>query len=441
MTDLPSALTRRCVLTGLAAGVVSPILSPHAVAQARPKLALRAKPGVGSLRPRQKDTPVWSLAQVPDAPPPFRRGDEAEVTFSNDLPVPAILNWHGVDGVPAIEPLTARAPLASGANDTFILPLRHAGTMLCDLRLLGDKQVLPSPARAFVVQESGAVVVDRDEVLLLEDWRLRPDGTAVAPGNDAKDTLTLYTANNAASMDISIRANERLRLRIINGCQRSVIALQIDGHPVWVMAIDSQPSEPFLARGGQLILAPGTRIDAFIDGTRAPGSTSQIQLQDGKDIHPIARLIYTGEAPVRVKPLPAPSALPSNGLPSQLDLKNALRIDLALNASIGPTDWSAPNNFTTSFAPAFRAKRGRTVVLALTNRAEIPTVFHLHGHHFRLLDRLDDGWKPFWLDTLLIDPQQMQRVAFAAEHAGHWLMEAVATDWAAPRLVRWYSVD
>ena len=81
------------------------------------------------------------------------------------------------------------------------------------------------------------------------------------------------------------------------------------------------------------------------------------------------------------------------------------------------------------------------MVLALTNRAPIATVFHLHGHHFRLLDRLDDGWKPFWLDTLAIEPGQTQRIAFLAEYAGRYLIELVATDWAAPRLLRWYSVE
>jgi FtsP/CotA-like multicopper oxidase with cupredoxin domain len=80
-------------------------------------------------------------------------------------------------------------------------------------------------------------------------------------------------------------------------------------------------------------------------------------------------------------------------------------------------------------------------VLALANRGAVPTVFHLHGHHFRLLDRLDDGWKPFWLDTLAIEPGQTQRIAFAAEHAGRWLIESFATDWAAPRLVRWYAIE
>jgi len=80
-------------------------------------------------------------------------------------------------------------------------------------------------------------------------------------------------------------------------------------------------------------------------------------------------------------------------------------------------------------------------VLSLTNRAQTTSVFHLHGHHFRHLDRLDDGWKPFWLDTIAIDAGQTLRIAFAAEYAGRWLLEAVEADWKAPRLIRWFSVD
>jgi FtsP/CotA-like multicopper oxidase with cupredoxin domain len=81
------------------------------------------------------------------------------------------------------------------------------------------------------------------------------------------------------------------------------------------------------------------------------------------------------------------------------------------------------------------------VVVALTNRGSIATVFHLHGHHFRLLDRLDDGWKPYWLDTLALEPGETQRIVFLAEYAGRYLLESTATDWAAPRLVRWYAVE
>jgi FtsP/CotA-like multicopper oxidase with cupredoxin domain len=438
MTKHVLPLTRRRLLAGLSATVLGPAMPSVAAAQGRTTLMLQAKASAAALRLGQPDTPTWSLL-TPETGMPFKRGDQLEVMLENDLPVPVVLNWRGIDGAPAAEPLTARSPLASGAKDTLTLPLRHAGTFLWDLRLLGDGQARPLPARALIVGESEKIGVDRDEVILIEDWRLCPDGTAIASGTDPKDTTPLFTVNGRASRDIATHARERLRLRFINACQRNVIAIKIEDHDARVMAIDSQPCEPFLARNGQLVLAPGTRVDAYVDAIRPSGSTSSILLHDGTEPRPIARLVYSSNGPIRDAPLPPAAPLPSNGLPAQLDLKNALRIDLTLGGA--KTVWVTPATFAPASAPAFRTKPGRTVVLALANRAEIPTVFHLHGHHFRLLDRLDDGWKPFWLDTLAIEAGQTQRIAFAAEYPGRWLIESMATDWAAPRLVRWYSVE
>jgi FtsP/CotA-like multicopper oxidase with cupredoxin domain len=429
-------LNRRALMSGLGALVLSPTSPLITKAQGRPTLALQAKADSLALRRGGPDTPVWSLGS-PDLR--FKRGDSVEVAFGSELPVPAILNWRGLDGIPAAEPLTVRPPIAAGAKETFELPLRHAGTLLFDLSLLSDGQRRPSRARALVVRENEAVAVDRDEVVLIEDWRLRPDGTAIAPGVDAKDTSTVYTVNGLTSLDMTVRSNERLRLRFINGRQRSAIAIKLENMEVRVMALDGQPAEPFQARNGALVLAPGGRVDAFVDATAPAGSTSAILLHDGKEARPIGRLVISSEPPIRPAPLPPAPPLPSNGLPAQFDLKNAQRFDLALGGP--PTDWVKPVNFAASAPPVFRARTGRTVVLALINRDPIASVFHLHGHHFRLLDRLDDGWKPFWLDTLAIEPGQTQRVAFAAEYAGRFLIESVATDWAAPRLVRWYSVE
>jgi FtsP/CotA-like multicopper oxidase with cupredoxin domain len=440
MADRLLRLNRRELMAGLGVAALGPAMSRTAAAERRPALTLQARAGIIVLRPGGPDTAIWSLAGLaPDPGIRFKRGEELEFTFQNDLPQPALLNWRGIDGVPAADPLTARRPVSPGASETYVIPLLQAGTLLCDLRLLGDGAARPSGAQALVILESPPVTVDRDEVFLIEDWRLRSDGTAIAPGTDPKDTMPVYTINGKTALDIPVRAHERLRLRFINGCQRNVIALKIEGHEVTVMALDGQPSEPFPARNGALVLAPGGRVDALIDASAAPGSASAILLHDGKEARPIARLVASNAPPLRAAPLPAAPPLPSNGLPAELDLKNAQRFDLALGGS--PADWATPANFATSTAPAFRARTGRTVVLALTNRAAIATVFHLHGHHFRLLDRLDDGWKPFWLDTLAIEPGQTQRVAFSAEFAGRWLVEAIAADWAAPRLVRWYSVE
>ena len=109
------------------------------------------------------------------------------------------------------------------------------------------------------------------------------------------------------------------------------------------MALDGQPSEPFPARNGALVLAPGARIDAFIDATKPPGSTSLDSPAQRQGGPPIARLVTSKDPPIRNAPLAAAPPLPSNGLPTELDLKNATRIDLTLG---GPqTDWVTPAAF------------------------------------------------------------------------------------------------
>lgn len=431
---------RRSVLAGLAGTV---LVAAQGRAQqagathAAIPLTLRARPVRRPLRPGGPDSEFWALEPEAGGQLAFRRGDTVALTFQNDLPVPAILNWYGLDGVPTAEPLLAGVPIAPGSRGTLTLPLLHAGTLLCDARLLGDDQARATNTLALKVGEDG-LTADRDEMFLIEDWRLRTDGSTVAPGAPVEGAAPVYTINGQSSRDIPLRPNERVRFRFINGCQRNVVALKIENHDIRVMAIDGRPAEPFPARDGQLMLAPGTRIDAVINATNSPGSAAQILLHDGTSAFPVARLTTSGE-PVRTTPLPTPSALPSDGLPDKIDLRNALRVDLALDRVSG--GWSMPAQFDPGSTPGFRVKRNRAVVLTLTNRAAFPVTFHLHGHHFRLLDRLDDGWKPFWLDTLVVGPGQTHRVAFKADTAGRWLLESMAADWSAPRLVRHYTVE
>jgi FtsP/CotA-like multicopper oxidase with cupredoxin domain len=355
------------------------------------------------------------------------------VSFRNDLPVPLAPVWYGLDGAAAADPLRGRAP-AAGTTETSIISIPSAGTLLADFRLFEDGLKQPARPLPIIADETNRVAVDRDEVLLIEEWRLRLDGTALPPGRDPEDAKPLFTLNGRTSFELSAAANERLRLRFINGSQRTVLAIKLESHEVRVMALDGEPAEPFPARNGALVLAPGARADTFVDtATSAP-----FLLHDGKEVRQIGSLAISGRLERRAPLLP-PQPLPSNDLPDLLDLKGALRVDVALGAP--DTGWTRPASFSASFAPAFRTKAGRTVVLALKNLAPVATVFHLGGHHFRLLDRLDDGWKPYWLDTLAIEPGQIQRIAFAATAPGRWLIECVVASWAAPRLVRWYAVE
>lgn len=422
--------TRREVLAGLgasAAGLIAGGAGPSVTAQ----LALQARPATLALRPGQPPTPIWELAAVSHlGNVRLRRGDRCEVVFRNDLPVPLAPVWYGFNASTAAD----RAPAPPNTVETSIVSMPNAGTLLADFRLFEEGLKQPARSLPIVAVETSPVAVDRDEILLIEEWRLRPDGAALLPGHNPKDTAPLYTVNGQTSFELSATANERLRLRFINGSQRTVLAIKLESHEVHVMAMDGQPAEPFPARNGALVLAPGGRADAFVDAA----TSAALLLHDGKEARRVGSLKVSGQLERRA-PLSPPQPLPSNDLPEKLDLKGALRFDVALGAA--DSGWARPATFSTASAPAFRAKAGRTVVLALKNPAPITTVFHLHGAPFRLLDKLDDGWKPYWLDTLAIEPGQTQRIAFAATTPGRWLIESVVTDWAAPRLVRWYGVE
>ena len=388
-----------------------------------------------ALRAGQPPSEVWTLDTGAAGPLRLAKG-EAALAISNELTAPIALNWLGFDGASAAEPLTGQAPVPPNGKAAYKLPVGRPGTYVLNALVSGDGR--PVASRAVVVADSEPVAVDRDEVLLIEEWRLNADGTAVAPGNSADGTTAVFTINGQLVAELTAKPNERLRLRFVNGCARSPLGIRIENHDARVMAIDGAPAEPFPARDGQLVLAPGSRIDTFIDATRAPGTVSQIILHDGTGPKTIARITMSNDPPVRAALLPPAPAFPSGNLPARLDLQGALRADLSLDPK---AQWTMPAEFNATTAPAYRVKRGRTVVMAISNPSAAPIVFRLHGHHFRLLDRLDDGWKPFWLDTLMIDKGQTQRIAFLAEHPGRWLMEATALNWTAPKLVRSYAVE
>jgi FtsP/CotA-like multicopper oxidase with cupredoxin domain len=85
-------------------------------------------------------------------------------------------------------------------------------------------------------------------------------------------------------------------------------------------------------------------------------------------------------------------------------------------------------------------RRSRAVTLGLYNPSGQLQVLHLHGHHFRLLDRRDDGWKPYWMDTLLVG-DAIERVAFVADNPGKWLLEGRALECPDTETAAWFVVD
>ncbi|BAR62809.1 hypothetical protein NK6_9673 [Bradyrhizobium diazoefficiens] len=144
------------------------------------QIALQARPATLALKPGQPPTPIWELAAVSHTRGVhLKRGDRCEVVFRNDLPVPLAPVWYGLNGPAAADPLRGRAPTAPDATETSIISIPNAGTLLTDFRLFEDGLKQPARPLPIIAEETSRIAVDRDEVLLIEEWRLRPDGTAL----------------------------------------------------------------------------------------------------------------------------------------------------------------------------------------------------------------------------------------------------------------------
>jgi FtsP/CotA-like multicopper oxidase with cupredoxin domain len=438
-------IARRCFLgrAGLAAllaSVPSEVLGQGEVPSRGAGFhAVRARPGLAPLRgDDQTPTPVWGYDGVVPGPVlRVKRGEALIVRLINDLTEETTLHWHGVrltnamDGVPYL----TQAPIAPGESFEYHLTPPDAGTFWYHPHPFASEQLDRGLYGALIVDEAEPVLVDRDIVLVLKDWRLDPTGSLDPAGGD---TSNHFTVNAQSSLEVPVRANERLRLRLINASRARPMSLVFDHHRVTVMAIDGQPAEPFAARDGHVALGPGNRLDLFLDMTLAPGSAARV-FAAGRDGNvPLVRFTYDAGAAARAAPLADPKPLPANPLPARIDLRNALRLDLPID----PARWTDGSVAASGRygPPLFSARRGRPVVIACTNRTADLAVLHLHGNHARILDNLDDGWKPFWVDTIMVAAQQTARIAFVADNPGKWLIHCRLLRRATAGLGVWFEV-
>jgi len=340
-----------------------------------------------------------------------RRGGELSVRLVNELSEPTTIHWHGLrvpnamDGVPIL----TQAAVAPAASFEYRFRSPDAGTYWYHAHEAG--QLERGLFGALIVEESQAIDVDGDLTLVLSR-----SGANGAP-----------LVNGALRPDIAVTPGSRLRLRLVNASSASGLTLWLDAHALWVMAIDGQPAEPFLARDSRVALGPGNRVDLFVDMSGQAGSTSALVASPGGE-QGILRFVYgtaAGHPGDRARPQP----LPPSSLPERIDLRSALRAELVLDRDRPGVDGP----------PLFSVRRGRSVTLTLRQTSAGPHVVHVHGHHFRLLDRLDDGWKPYWLDTLVVGGR-MERVAFVADNPGRWLIQCRSLEQPAAMGAAWFAV-
>lgn len=471
--------TRRHLIAGIGASLTAFALPGAKVAAAQPGgdgfRVLHARSGLARLRgPGEAPTPIWGYDGLSPGPTlRVKQGEELKVRLVNDLDQATVIHWHGLrianamDGVPYL----TQKPIGPGQSFDYRFTPPDAGTFWYHTHFGSSEQLARGLYGVLIVDEPAPPAVDRDLVLVLDDWRLLDNGQIEPSFGNIHDAMMAgrlgqyVTLNSQDSFDLAVKANERLRLRIVNAANARIFSLRIADHVTRIMAVDGQPCPPEIVRDGVLTFGPGTRTDLFLDASLKPGARAPIQVADMRGGWlDIGRVVYDAGEPMRPAALPAPQALPANPLPATLDLAKALTVEVPLDGGMmmgmmgggggmGPGRFNGfgipPQQRLWALAgiaatghdgpPMFTVARGRTVVIDFVNRSALAHAMHIHGHHFRHLTA-GGGHRPYWLDTVIVDVERSERIAFVADNPGKWMMHCHMIEHMAAGMAAWFMV-
>lgn len=476
---MTQAVNRRALLAGglASAGALGLTIS----ALAKPALANRelannqqsksatgpvqlfAKPETTARSPAARAS-LWGYNAV--TPGPILRvgkGEELFVRLKNDLAQPTSIHWRGMrgpntmDGVagltqPAIQP-GAYFDYRFGPPDagTFVYHA-HAGPYMAE-------QFHRGLSGMCIVGEEQPPDVDADIPLAIGDWLLGPGGMLKEPVNDPADAAgpgrlgNVFTVNGKADVQPQTLApGARVRLRIANLAPARIIGVLFAGMTPKIIAIDGQPCKIFSPDGNAMPLAPGGRFDAMFDVPGEAGAMASVALfswpypgEKPRKPQSVFQITPAGKAH---KKRPQISGLPDNPLlPQKIRLQDAKRKDIVLDKA--PARYAADGNFWMldgkvsdglSGPALFSVPVGQPVSLGFQNRTHYPQVIRIHGHTVRRLHLFDDGWEPYWLDTILIPPGKTVRVAFIADNRGKWRIGSAIMAHATAGMAGWFQV-
>ena len=428
---------------------------------------LHAMPGTARLAPSgYPETPIWGYdGSVPGPTIRVPQGAKVSRRLVNDLPQASTVHWHGIrlenemDGVPEL----TQQVVEPGDDFLYDFTAPDAGTFWYHPHERAWEQMARGLHGALIVEEPESPVVDRDEVLLLDDWRLAEDARihesfgALGDWSHGGRTGNWITVNGEAGWRREIGRHERLRLRLANVANARIFSLGLKSLEGWLVALDGQPLDE-VQPAGALVLAPGQRADLMVDAVAEPGEQAVLYSREREGSFVLGT--FTIEGTARSERLPAPPPLAPNPVPALGNLARARRATLHMEggamggmrearmggrmvpmrelAQAGKL-WALNGEVEMPEEPLFTAEGGETWLLRIINQTAWPHGMHLHGHHFRQV-RSDRSPGPL-RDTLLMNPEETVEIGLVADNPGDWLLHCHTLEHSVSGMKTWFRVS
>lgn len=477
-------VTRRTVVSGLSGAMLLPGIPAFAqTAPAAPTLNQNPSPRLIPLQAEQVKARLGTAEQGESVLfrlltqkgrssgfdlPVFRtkQGEDLAFDITNRLQQPIAFHARGArqaqqnDGIPGL----GGTLIAPGARATLIFSARQSGTFLLSPVALPHvpEQVARGLQAIIIVEEPEPPKVEHDIAFAVGDFRVGDDGLMLGEFGARGEAARVGRLGNRLTANgrpapgrMTVRPNARVRLRLVNISNARMIQIRVANLVARVVAIDSTPCVPFDPLKRTVVVAPGARLDMLIDCPAEANIEGVVEARIGNGL-PL--FVFRTEG----VPLPALGpivALPDPGLPPAIRLQDAARAEIAISGGaprdLAPEDRAGLDRLLPVGQPLYRingqpggigekplirVKRNAVLVLALRNATAWPQVIAVHGHSFRLLHPFDDGWEPYFLDTMYLVPNSIARIALIADNPGRWAIRSTIAEHFAGGVATWFEV-
>lgn len=393
-----------------------------------------------------------------------KRGERVRVRFVNALEEPTSVHWHGIridnamDGVAGL----TQPPVAPGGSFDYDFVVPDAGTFWYHAHNMSWNQVPRGLAGPLIVEEDEPLFdAVTDITLMLTDWRLDDNGILETASLGAMHDFAhagrlgnWLTVNGASLPDIPLKKGHWHRLRLVNASTARILDISPERFGAKLIALDGQMLEAPRPVEGTVQLAPAQRMDLVL----RPEETGTIpfEMMTGQPFtfanFQVSEAVATSDT-LRLPPpnqLPAPDLTAAWELPlvmaggamggMQSMMHNGMEMDMRQMMSEG-LFWAFNGIGGMEDEPMFKASPGDTIVLESRNDTAFPHAIHLHGHHFREIERNGRNLEfQDWRDTFISAPRESVKIAFVADNPGKWLIHCHMLGHAASGMMTWFEV-
>lgn len=382
------------------------------------------------------------------------KGDTVRVHFTNELPEPSIIHWHGLH-VPQEADGHPRLVIGQGKSYTYdFVVADRAGTYWYHPHPHGrtGPQVYAGLAGLFIIhdpeeEELNLPSGDYDIPLVIQDRDFDSGNQLVYGTGRMMDRMMGFLGSRIminGQPDFKLPVSPRTyRLRIINGSNSRIYKLAWDdGRPIRVLATDGGLLEMAEERD-YVVLAPAQRIEIWADfsqdepGTKRELISLSFDGYGGQTSFPLVH-IDIGDG----------SSLMSE-IPEKLSVLNSHVVENAVNLSF-------PRAFTLSMGPGMVWTLNRRTFkmedvardeivklndleiwefenisgsgMGMMGSMSLPHPMHIHGLQFQVIERKissadEDRWSSLrngivdegWHDTVLVFPGERVKILLKFE--------------------------